>query len=116
MSRDYRKYSNHKTVLDGIQFDSKLEAQRYAELKLLERAGKIKDLQLQPGFELIPSFKKNGKTYKGCKYIADFRYYDVDRGVVIVEDAKGYETEVYKIKRKLFEWLYPELTITEIRR
>lgn len=110
------KYQNHKTVIDGITFDSKLEANRYAQLKILERAGKIQALQLQPEYELIPSFKKNGKTYRSCSYRADFAYYDIEKGKVIVEDTKGFETDVYKLKRKMFEHKYPDLTITEIRR
>ena len=68
------KYFNKKTVVDGIQFDSKLEANRYCELKLLEKSGEIKDLKLQPKFLLQESFKKNGKTYRKVEYIADFTY------------------------------------------
>lgn len=68
------KYHNKKTVADGIKFDSKLEAERYAQLKILERAGVIRDLELQPEYELIPSFKKDGKTWRKTVYKADFRY------------------------------------------
>ena len=64
MNPNYRKYQNHKTVIDGIAFDSKLEANRYAELKVLEKAGIISQLQLQPSFELIPAFTKNGNKRK----------------------------------------------------
>ena len=110
------KYYNHKVEFDGIKFDSKLEAQRYKELKVLERARLIKDLQLQPRFELQPSFKKNGKTYRKIEYIADFSYFDIEKGKVIVEDTKGFKTEVYKLKRKMFEYKYPELEIEEITR
>jgi len=97
------KYGNMKTVVDGITFDSKLEASRYCELKLLERAGEITDLQLQPEFVLIPAFEKFGKRYRAVKYVADFAYYDL-RGRYIVEDAKGFKTAVYKLKRKLFDY------------
>ena len=68
------KYRNRKTTIDGIAFDSKAEARRYAELKLLERAGEIKDLELQPKYRLLDGFKKNGKTYRPIDYIDEFRY------------------------------------------
>lgn len=110
------KYQNKKVIIDGIKFDSQLEAGRYCELKILERAGKIESLELQKPFELIPSFKKNGKTYRSGSYIADFCYFDKEKGKVIVEDTKGFETDLYKWKRKQFEYQYPDLTITEIRR
>lgn len=108
------KYFNHKVTVGGIKFDSKLEARRYQELKLLEENGEIFDLELQPKFELIPSFKKDGKTYRKTTYIADFAYKDKE-GQLIIEDTKGYETEVYKIKKKLFEYRYRDLKINEIR-
>ena len=98
----YRKYGNRKTVVDGIEFDSKAEAERYEELRLMEKAGKIKDLILQPEFLLQDKFKHKGKTERAVKYIADFKYFDVSRGVYVVEDVKGVETEAFKIKRKLF--------------
>lgn len=97
------KYGNKKTELDGILFDSKREAQRYAELKLMERAREIYDLQLQVPFVLIPVQKdEKGKVIeRELKYIADFTYRDIKTGRLIVEDAKGVKTEVYKIKKKL---------------
>ena len=110
------KYRNKKIIIDGKELDSKLEGKRYRELKLLERAGVIKDLQLQPAFELLPSFKKNGKTYQKIKYIADFSYFDNELGKVIVEDTKGFKTEVYKLKKKLFEYIYKDLEIKEVER
>ena len=116
MKPDYRKYQNRKTVLDGITFDSKLEANRYAELKVLEKAGVISQIQLQPVFELIPAFTKNGKKYRATHYVADFMYYDIQEKKVKIEDTKGYETDVYKLKRKMFEYKYPDLEIIEIRR
>ena len=108
------KYNNKKVVVDGILFDSKREADRYCELKLLERAGKIKDLQLQYRFVLQPSFRKNGKTVGAITYVADFVYLDLERLRNVVEDAKGYKTEGYKLKKKMFEYKYPELTIVEV--
>lgn len=110
------KYHNKKIVIDNITFDSKLEAQRYTELKLLQRNGLIKDLQLQPSYELIPTFKKNKKTYRKACYIADFSYYDIELNKTIVEDTKGFKTDVYLLKKKLFEYIYKDLTIREIKR
>lgn len=108
------KYHSKKTVVDGIEFMSKKEAERYCELKLLEKAGKIKDLRLQYQFELQPYFKKNGKTYRAITYIADFTYFDNKRMKNVVEDVKGYRTKEYRLKKKLFEYKFPYLTIVEI--
>ena len=90
-------------------FDSAKEAQRYRELKLLERAKEISNLELQPRFLLQESFRKNGKTYRKIEYVADFRYNE--NGKTIVEDVKGLQTDVFKIKHKLFEKKYPELEL-----
>ena len=98
------KYKNSKIDYDGIKFDSKKEATRYAELKILEKAGEIKNLQLQRPFELIPRQKIDGKVVeRACKYIADFVYQERIPGgwQLVVEDTKGFRTEAYKIKRKL---------------
>ena len=108
------KYHSKKAMVDGITFDSRKEANRYCELKLLEKAGKIKDLQLQYKFTLQPSFKKNGKTIRAITYMADFVYFDLERIKNVVEDVKGYKTDVYQIKKKMFEYKFPELTLTEI--
>lgn len=108
------KYHNRKVEVDGIKFDSKLEAKRYLELKTLERAGEIKELVLQPSFELIPSFKKNNKTYRKTAYKADFSYFSISEGKYIIEDTKGFKTDVYKLKKKLFEYMYKDLEIKEV--
>ena len=90
-------------------FDSALEAKRYRQLVLLERAKAIKNLQLQVPFLLQEGFRKNGKTYRKIEYIADFVY--EENGKTVVEDTKGVKTEVFKIKQKLFEYKYPNLSI-----
>lgn len=100
----YSKYGAKKVQVDGITFDSKKEASRYQVLKLMEQAGAIQNLELQKRFELIPSFKVDGKTIRGITYKADFCYYE--NGQYIVEDVKGYRTEVYKLKAKLFAYRY----------
>lgn len=111
------KYNSRKTTVDGFTFDSKKEAKRYLELKQMEKDGLIHNLQLQVPFELIPSFEilVDGKKRKRRKmeYIADFVYYI--NNVRIVEDVKGRKTEVYKIKKKIFEYKYKE-TIKETQR
>lgn len=97
-----RKYGNRKTVIDGHTFDSKREASRYGALKLLERAGQITDLELQPRFELIPKQRRaDGKAERACEYVADFRYTDTATGQTVIEDAKGMRTRDYIMKRKL---------------
>ena len=102
----YNKYNNKKVIVDGIPFHSIKEANRYKELKLLERAGKIKDLELQPKYELIPTTKTNSGTIRKVSYYADFRYIDTQTGKEVVEDVKGYKTEVYKLKRKMLLYKY----------
>ena len=107
------KYGNKKIIVDGIQFDSIKESARYRELKLLERAGEIQELELQPRFLLLEGFKKNGKTYRKIDYIADFKY--IEKGQVIVEDVKGKETDVFKLKHKLFEYKYLDYELKIIK-
>ena len=107
------KYHNKKVQIDMYVFDSIAESLRYKELKLLERAGEIKELELQPRFLLQESFKKNGKTFRKIEYIADFQY--IENGRVVIEDVKGKETEVFKLKRKLFEHEYPEYELKLIK-
>ena len=111
----YNKYKNKKVMVDGIKFDSMKEARRYSELKLLERAGKIKDLELQPKFELIPTIRREGqKTERKTVYIADFMYKEIGNDKLVVEDTKGYRTDVYLLKKKLFLYKYPDYDFREI--
>lgn len=113
------KYHNVKVVVDEIKFDSKLEAERYLQLKEWEKEGRITGLELQPCFELVPAFEKNGKKWRRMTYVADFRYFSCADDKCIVEDVKGSEkvlTDVFKLKQKLFEYLYHGLTITIVTR
>lgn len=117
----YRKYKNRKIIVDGIKFDSKKEAVRYKELKMLEKAGIIHDVQRQVKYVLIPAqyeptssvyVKGNnkGKPKKGkliereCAYYADFVY--TENGKTVVEDTKGVKTPEYIIKRKLMLYIH----------
>lgn len=128
--RNYRKLNNQSITIDGIEFQSKKEGRRYSELKLLQRAGQISDLELQKRFELIPAqFEtiETGEYYKvGAKkgqpktkqvcieqslvYIADFVY--KENGQTVVEDVKGFRDTSsatyakFVIKRKLMLWKY----------
>lgn len=104
------KYRNIKTELDGIKFDSLKEARRYSELKILERAGEIKELELQPKYELLP--KQEGE--RAVVYKADFMYFDFQVQGFVVEDVKGMKTRDYIIKRKLFKSKYPQYTFKEV--
>ena len=106
------KYRAKKTEIDGIKFDSKKEAKRYIVLKALEGKGEIEKLMLQPRFLLQEGFRKNGKAYRKIEYVADFMY--EQDGKLIIEDVKGIKTDVYKLKQKLFEKRYQDLTIKEI--
>lgn len=119
------KYHNRKVVVDGIKFDSIHEANRYKELKLMEQAGEIHDLQLQVKFKLIPTQRewtdettKTGKPKKGkliekeASYIADFVYKN-RYGIQVVEDAKGFKTQEYILKRKMLLY-YHGIRIKEV--
>lgn len=110
--RRAHKYNATKTEVDGIKFDSKAEARRYKELKLLESVGDISKLELQPKYELQEGFTKNGKRIRSINYVADFSYLDKE-GNKIVEDVKGLKTDVYLLKKKMFQKKFPDLTHIE---
>lgn len=103
------KYGNRKVIVDSCVFDSKKEALRYKNLVILLRCGKISDLVLQPRFSLADSFVCRGKKYRGISYVGDFLYRDTESGELVVEDTKGFKTDVYKIKKKLFLAKYGDL-------
>lgn len=101
------KYHAQKTEVDGIVFDSKKESKDYLQLKHLEDCGVIKNLRRQVSFELQPKYTNNkGEHIRAINYVADF-VYEQD-GKTIVRDTKGVKTDVFKLKRKLFEYKYPE--------
>ena len=108
-----RKYNNKRIEIDGYTFDSKLEADFYLRLKPLVKAGKIKELKIHPRYLLQEGFSKNGKHFNPIYYVADFEV-TYDDGVTVIYDTKGMRTEVYKIKRKLFEYRYRDKTIVEV--
>ena len=90
-----------KDPATGYVFDSKKEYNRWRELRILERAGKIIGLKRQVKYELIP--KQDGE--RACNYVADFVYIDAD-GNTVVEDTKGVRTDAYRIKKKLMLWVH----------
>lgn len=125
----YNKYKNKKIEVDGIKFDSKREAKRYSDLKLLEKSGQISELERQVKYILIPAQRettnevykkgikkgqcKSGKVIeRECAYYADFDYMTKD-GKHVVEDTKGIRTQEYIIKRKLMLYKYG-IRITEV--
>jgi hypothetical protein len=103
------KFGAKKTTVDGIEFDSKAEAKRWGELRLLERAGKIKNLERQVRYDLVVNGVNIGF------YKADFRYWDQGSSQHVVEDVKGVRTPVFAIKAKLMKALH-RVEIIEIGR
>ncbi len=97
------KYKNIKTEMDGHVFDSKAEARRYGELKMLARAGEIKGFGLQPSF-ILPG---------GIRYRPDFIVCGSD-GTIWVEDVKGMQTKEFKLKKRLWETEYPWMELRVI--
>lgn len=110
------KYGARKTQVDGIWFDSKAEANRYQDLRILLLAGEISDLILQPKFVLIPGFvDKAGVREQPATFKPDFQY--CKNGKTIVEDVKSVPTRKkpdYVLRRKLFKMRYPELIFKEV--
>lgn len=115
------KYHSIATCIDGISFDSRKEARRYRELKLLEKAGRISNLEMQVPFELIPAqYEECDEVYtkgahkgerkrgacieKAVTYKADFMY--IEDGKIVAEDTKGFKTKDYIIKRKLLLYVH----------
>ena len=101
--RQRRKYGNIPTTVDGLHFDSKAEANRWCELRIMEKARLITDLQRQVPYELIPATERpSGGKERSITYIADFLY--KRNGITVCEDVKGFSTPEFRIKRKLLLW------------
>lgn len=108
------KYGNKKVKIKGIEFDSIAESRYFLVLLDKKKKKEILDFELQPRFLLQESFKKNGETFRKIEYVADFKVIHNDGRVEIV-DVKGMETKIFKIKRKLFEYKYPELSLVLVK-
>ena len=106
------KFNAVRTWNGGHWFASKREARRYTELLLLETAGEIKDIELQPSYRLMAP-TPDGSLVSTATYIADFRYRDIPTGKTVVEDVKGVRTQVYKLKKRWVEAQYA-IKIVEI--
>lgn len=112
LSRKNAKYHSKKEICDGITFDSKSECNRYRQLKVLERTGEIAGLKLQPSYLLQEGFQgNNGKSYRPIYYRGDFRYLEKSTGHIVVEDVKGVETQVFRLKEKMFRKRYPDIDL-----
>lgn len=103
------KYRNVPTVIDGYRLDSKAEAKRYGELRLLEQARQIRGLTVHPRYPLEVN------DVLVCTYEADFSYTMNGNWVPVIEDVKGVKTPAYRIKKKLFEAIHPGWKITEVK-
>ena len=120
------KYGAKRTEVDGIWFDSKAEAKRYEYLKVLQAAGEIANLKLQPVFILQDGFEYQGKQIKAITYRGDFQYtehLDAELGPgghaaakwTVVEDVKGVATAVFRLKQKMFLKRYPAIELRIVR-
>jgi len=109
MTQRRGKYNARKTTIDGYTFDSAAEARRYGALKLLEKSGDILHLKVHPKFELQAAFVDNtGSKVRAIFYEGDFEYVEEPYARMVVEDVKGVETAVFKLKSKIFRRQYPE--------
>lgn len=103
------KYFNKKITINGLVFDSKKEAARWQELNVLEKAGKIINLDRQKVYVLIPAIKINGRTKPALRYVCDFAYFDLEKDEYIVEDVKSAYTQklpVFRIKQHLMKYIH----------
>ncbi|AQL56429.1 DUF1064 domain-containing protein [Abyssicoccus albus] len=107
------KYGAKKIIVDGIKFDSKVEASYYKVLKHKQEIGEVKDFELQPEIEIIPSFKYKNRKRRPMVYRMDFKveYYD---GLIVYVDIKGMPTPDAKLKRKLVEHMFRDNELEHI--
>jgi hypothetical protein len=101
-----------KKIVDGVTFDSAGEARAFALLMLWEKAGAISNLERQPRYTLMDGYvDATGRKVRAMEYVPDFRF--IRDGQTVVVDFKGFRTEAYKIKAKLFRQRYPYLVFEE---
>jgi hypothetical protein len=111
------KYGNTKIEIDGWEFDSLAEGERYKQLKLIQLSGQIEDLTCHPTYELQPAFRdQRGVKHRAITYEADFRYTEFRTGgpqvgIDVVEDVKGARTKEFRLKEKLFRFRYPHFDL-----
>jgi hypothetical protein len=111
------KYGAVPVVVDGIRFDSTKESRRYRDLVLLERAGAIRDLVLQPSFpiQVVALWRPGGEIVTVGRFTADFQYRDVATDEIVYEDTKtpATKTTAYRLRKRLVEAIYG-VTIREV--
>jgi len=117
MKNNYKKFNKFKAIKTN-GYDSKKEAKRAQELKLLQKSGYISNLEEQKVFELQPSFKiinwmGKPETIRAIKYITDFYYYDNEKKKWTAEDSKGFRTKDYIIKSKIFKYIFKDIIFIE---
>lgn len=100
------KYKNKKVVVDGIEFDSKMESDYYLHLKQLQHQGIVSEFLMQKEYTLLEGYVKSDKKIRPIKYKADFEVHYAD-GRIEVVDVKGFLTADFKLKKKLFEYRFP---------
>jgi len=105
------KYSNKKTVIDSITFDSKKEAKYYTDLLARQKKGEVSNIELQPVFILQDKFRHNGKGIRAIEYRADFSF--IENGKKIVVDVKGFKNKIYLLKKKMLLFKYPDINFIE---
>lgn len=105
------RYFATKKEIDGITFDSTDESKYYVYLKMKKAAHVIKDFSLQPKYELLPAFKKDGKSYQKITYSPDFLVTNLDDSIELI-DVKGFTTQQGELRRKMFNYKYPDITLT----
>lgn len=112
------KYHSRKTEINGIKFDSRLEADRYLQLAELKNAGKIRDLKLQPEFQIFQGWTdpETGERIKSRFYRGDFQYFEQKSGQAVVEDTKGVETADFRLKWDLVRSQYREFVFRKVRK
>jgi len=104
------KYKSKKIIVDDIEFDSQIEAKYFELLKEKVKNGEIKSFTIQPTYELQPSFIKNGIKYRSINYISDFLILNNDDSIYLI-DIKGFQTVDSKLKKKLFDYKYPNIEL-----
>lgn len=115
-----RKYNAKRTNIDGFNFASRKEACYYIYLLIEQKNGRIQSFKLQPKFTLLPAFKKinpisgREKSFQALSYVADFEILH-NNGYLEIVDVKGVLTEVFEMKRKIFEEKFPELYLTVVK-
>ena len=110
------KFNARPNTYDGYKFDSLREAERYQELRLAEKAGDIRHLLVHPSYVLQESFvDRDGKKVQPIRYEADFKYVESDTANWVVEDVKGVETPVFRLKAKMFKKAYPRMELRVIK-